>query len=106
MSILYFQARHSAERFFKGEPQFIDIKHLVDLENRFRVQCRETICRYRQCKRELTVIEDLTERHYRFLEGTLLRQQAEDAARLYGLIRRDIRRSFDKYIAAAARPRF
>lgn len=98
MNIRYFQARHGAERFLKREPQYFEVKQLADLEDRFRVQCRDTIRRYQQCKRELQIIEDVAERHYRFLEGTLLRQQAEDAARLYGLIRRDIRRSLERYV--------
>jgi len=101
MNMTFIQARHGAQRFFRGAPQFLDLKHLAELEERFRRHCHAAIRHYQHWKRSGPVDDDLIERHYRDLEGRLLRRRAEEAARLYGIIRKDARRNFRKYIAAA-----
>lgn len=96
------QAHYKGRRFFRGTPQYLELKHMIDTEERFRRLCREALARYKNWKDDIAGERDPAERHYRHLEGTLLRQQAEDAVRLYGLIRRDVRRNVDQYIQRAA----
>lgn len=102
----YIRARHGAERLMRGTPQFLDLKQLADLEDSFRLHCRATIRAYRAWKQGFQSISDPVERHYRDLEGSLLRRQAEDAVQLYTIIRKDMRRSFRKYMAASLKTKF
>ena len=102
----YIKARHGPVRFFRGAPQFLELKQLADLEAEFRLHCRDAIWVYRRWRREHAPVADLVASHYRGLEGALLRRQAEDAARLYHIIRKDMRRSFRKYIESRAAAKF
>ncbi len=106
MNTTYLKARHGAERFLRGAPQFLELKQLAELEDQFRRHCLTTIRVYQGWKRGQAAEQDVVERHYRLLEGALLRRQAQDATRLYGIIRKDMRRSFRKYIAACLDTKF
>lgn len=100
------KARHGAGRLIRGEPQYLDLKQLADLEARFRLHSRAAIWLYRSWKKGEGDARDPVEKHYRELEGALLRRQAEDAVRLYAIIRKDLRRSFQKYKAASGNTKF
>jgi thiazole synthase ThiGH ThiG subunit len=106
MNMIHIKARHAPSRFFRGTPQYIDLKQLADIEARFRILCREAIRQYRAMRRSVDDIDDLLECHYRSIEITLSRRRAEDAVRLYALLRRDMRRSVEKYIKAARKTKF
>lgn len=95
------RARHSPARFFRGAPQFIELKQIGDIEARIKDQCRAAIRSYRHSRWEVNRTDDPLERHYRSIEAALSRRHAADAVRLYALLRRDVRRSFRKYIEAA-----
>lgn len=102
----YIKAHHGAVRFFRGAPQFIDLKQLADLESVFKKRCRQAIRHYRACRHALRKIDDPLEKHYRDLEASLARKRAEDAARLYRLIQKDNRRRFRDYIASVTHKKF
>ena len=102
----YIRARHAPSRFFRGTPQFLDLKQLADLESEFRDHCRMVITAYRRWKKRQGATDDPVAHHYRGLEGALLRRQAEDAVRLYAIIRKDMRRSFRKYAEKSGAAKF
>jgi hypothetical protein len=106
MKTTYIKAKHGAERFFRGAPQFLELKQLADLERDFRWHCRDAIRLYRAWRQRQEKMHDLVEKHYGELRGALLRRQAQDAVHLYGIIRKDVRRSFQKYIAASLDRKF
>lgn len=102
----YIKAHHGSVRFFRGAPQFIDLKQLADLESVFKKRCRQAIRHYQACRHALREIDDPLEKHYRDLEASLARKRAEDAARLYRLIQKDNRRRFRDYIASVTHKKF
>lgn len=106
MNMTYIKARHGAGRFFRGAPQYLELKQLADLEHEFRMHCQTAIQIHRRWRQTHAGAIDPIACHYRAIEGALLRRQAEDAVRLYGIIRKDVRRSFRKYIAAARDTKF
>lgn len=106
MHMTYLRAQHGPSRFFRGTPQFIDLKQLADLEAHFRGQCRIAIRDHRANRHAAGDTDDLMERHYRSLETALSRRRAEDAVRLYELLRRDLRRRVKRYIDAVQTAKF
>lgn len=106
MHMNYLRAQHGPSRFFRGTPQFIDLKQLADLEAHFRGRCRAAIRDHRSNRHAADNTDDLLERHYRTLETALSRRRAEDAVRLYGVLRRDLRRNVKRYIDAVQSAKF
>lgn len=106
MHMTYLKAQHAPSRFFRGAPQFIDLKQLADLEAHFRGQCRAALRDHRASRQAADGADDLLERHYRTLATALSRRRAEDAVRLYGVMRRDLRRNVKRYIDAAQAAKF
>ncbi|MEM6781681.1 MAG: hypothetical protein AAF569_07440 [Pseudomonadota bacterium] len=78
--------------------QTLDIKHMSEFENIYKMRCRLAIKLYKDWLRDYDAQTDVVELLYGSIEGMLLRQQAEHAVKLYWVIRRDFRAALKKYL--------
>ena len=78
--------------------QTLDIKHLAEFENVYRMRCRLAIQIYKNWLRDYDAETNVVQLLYGSIEGMLLRQQAEHAVRLYWTIRKDFRAALKKYL--------
>jgi len=81
--------------------QFMDLKHLADLEHEFKQDCMRALVSYKkwQLKTHMNVQghSDPIEQRYGDLQGQNLRAQAANAIHAYWMVRADYRAAFQQY---------
>ncbi len=82
----------------EGRLQLFELKQMADMKAAYKSQCLRAIKTYKDWLKQYREETDIIVLLYGTLEGTMLRHQAQDAAKLYWTIRQDFRRSFKEYI--------
>jgi len=78
--------------------QIFELKQLAEIESEYKNKCRDAIREYKNWHRIQRNKTDVIEILYGNLEGIMLRRYAEEAIKVYWVIREDFRCSFKSYI--------
>lgn len=78
--------------------QAMDIKHMAEFESVYRQRCRLAIGMYKDWIHSYQSETDIVELLYGSIEGMMLKQQAQDAVKLYWMVRQDFRQALKKYL--------
>lgn len=73
-----------------NNPQIIDIKEIEAVLKTYKNKCLQAIHAYKHWKKEYSQQTETVEILYGGIEGIMLRRQAEDAVKLYWVMRQDI----------------
>lgn len=76
-------------RLIKKEIQFMDVKHMSELCERYRGRLRRVVGEYRHWQGVHAVENDPVERLYGAVEGTALHRQVSDALKIWYFAHRD-----------------
>ena len=90
--------RRACRNFIETDLQMLDLKHLAEFENIYRKRARLAIRLYKDWRKEYEDQTDSLELLYGSIEGILIRRQAEDAVRLYWIVRQDFQAAFKSYL--------
>jgi hypothetical protein len=89
---------HPIELIIHQDLQLFDLKQMVEHEARYKCSAREAIAAHRQWRKQYSQQTDMVELLYGSIEGVMLRRRAEDFARLYWLVRADLRKAMSIYM--------
>lgn len=81
------------------EIQYFDMKHMADIQFRFRERVRAMVNLYRSWKRDYEAQTDDLERVYKGYEGQFIRQQLRDALKLYYTVNKDYHEMYRTYMS-------
>ncbi|MEM6812257.1 MAG: hypothetical protein AAF549_07300 [Pseudomonadota bacterium] len=82
--------------------QILDLKHLSDIEQAVKEQCRDAIKQYKSWRTLYALETDQLIKRYSRHEGEIHHNQAIEYARLYWQVRTDRRKAFATYIDTKA----
>lgn len=91
-------------RGLKKEPQYLDIKQMGEIVQRFRARMKLSIQGFRRWKTSYAREKDEIEKAYMALEGICLRRQLGDAWMLYVKANRDYHAMRRGYLANLRQP--
>lgn len=89
---------HPVEMILSKDLQLFDLKQMVEHEARYKKEARASIRAHKDWRRKYAQQTDMVELLYGSLEGVMMRRRAEDFARLYWLVRADLRKAMRIYM--------
>lgn len=95
--------RHASRTFIERDLQILDLKHLAEFEAVYRRRCRLAITLYKDWQKNFHQETEALEMLYGSIEGMMIRRQAQDAVKLYWIIRQDFRTAFKTYLERMAK---
>ncbi len=89
---------HLTEHILQRNLQFFDLKQMIEYEAHYKSAARQSIRAVKNWRRAYESETDMVGLLYGSVEGVMLRRQAEDFAKLYWLVRTDVRAAMDIYV--------
>lgn len=93
--------RHMTEQILSRDLQFFDLKQMIEHERKYKAATRDAIGELKKWRRAYESETDMVGLLYGSVEGVMLRRRAEDFAKLYWLVRADVRQAMDIYTGRA-----
>lgn len=93
--------RHLAEQVLRRDLQFFDLKQMIEFERQYKTAARTAIGELKAWRRAYEQETDMVGLLYGSVEGVMLRRRAEDFAKLYWLVRGDVRQAMAIYTGRA-----
>lgn len=90
-------ARHMTEQILCRDLQFFDLKQMIEFERHYKAAARAEIGELKKWRRLYEAETDMVGLLYGSIEGVMLRRRAEDFAKLYWLVRGDVRQAMEIY---------
>lgn len=94
-------ARHMTEQILRRDLQFFDLKQMIEFERHYKTAARGAIGELKKWRRAYEAETDMVGLLYGSVEGVMLRRRAEDFAKLYWLVRGDVRAAMEIYTGRA-----
>lgn len=87
----------------KRDIQYLEMKQMQDILNRFRNRVRANIKHYRRWKADYESEKDQIEKVYKAYDGIFVRRQIKDAWRLYVMVNKDYHDMRRTYLSSFSR---
>lgn len=95
------QGHHMTEQMLRRDLQFFDLKQMIEFERQYKGAARSAIVDLKKWRRTYEQETDMVGLLYGSVEGVMLRRRAEDFAKLYWLVRADVRQAMAVYTGRA-----
>lgn len=81
-----------------SDPEYLELKQMIDILGKYRSRARNTLHQYRTWKKFHSDQKDEIESVYSSYEGLFLKEQLNDAMRMYVLVNNDYHEMLKTYI--------